>query len=233
MIFGPRRTDVNTKTLSPLFPAVALAVGVALGVPAHASLIDCDSPTLDTDISGRVTPSIGCQILEPISGPNSNVNDSLSLINEEMYFGHDDWLFDGKWEDPTPSGADALLPLIPDPDAPATLIDFDGDAQSGNWTLLNNSLWDLYSDLMFIFKDGANTNLVGYLMEVGATEGSYDSPFISPPFEFQGSGPRDISHISIYMRENGVQIPAPGVLGLFGLGLLGLGWTLRRRRSDC
>lgn len=218
---------MNAKTLSPLFPAVVLAVGVAFGVPAHASLIDCN--TLDPDISGKVTPSIGCQILEPLGG---NVNDftggtdsSAWTVNTNSFFGYSDWLFDGKWEDPDEDG---LNPLFNDG---ASLVAFDGDAQSGTWTLLNNNLWSLYSDLMFIFKDGANTNLTGYLMQVGAQNGTYESPFISPPFEFDREGARDISHISIYMRGNGVPVPAPGILGLLGIGLIGLGLFTRRRTT--
>ncbi|MFV8836677.1 PEP-CTERM sorting domain-containing protein [Aquisalimonas sp.] len=214
---------VRTTSLSLL--AAAPVLGFTLwSAQAGASVINCN--TLDPDISDRVTPSTGCQILEPIGG---NTNDSLSVINDNQFFGFNDWLFDGKWEAPQGGG-----PLFNDPDDPSAFIDVDGDEVGGEWSLALPDFWDNNSELMFIFKDGAFTNLVGYLIETNATGGTYQTPFTFPPFEHQGQGVEqtDISHISVYYRANGVHISEPGVLALFGLGLIGLAWSARRRSHN-
>lgn len=202
-----------------LFPGALLTLGLTFAGNATASLVDCAS--LTPDISGNVTPSVDCRILEPLGG---NTKSSPSLINSEAFFGFSDWLFDGKLDD---SGT----ALVPDSDDPATLVSATGNAQSGIWRLVDPAFWAANTDLMFIFKDGADTNLVGYRMQTGATGGSYTTPFVDPPFELSGnSTSRDISHIGIYFRE-GVPVPAPGVLALLGIGLLGLGWCVSRRRG--
>jgi len=216
---------MHANRLSVLSAATLLACGVGFAGNAQAMLSDCS--TLTGDVEDQVTPNIGCQILQPL-GANENdftggSDPSLWTVNMEEFFGFDDWLFDGKWEDPG-DGTD----LVEDDEDPPTLADFSGDAQSGTWGLDDVSL---FSDLMFVVKDGNDTNLVGYLIDVGFVgEGDYASPFTNPPFDV--NNPRDISHISIYARGEGVEIPAPGILGLMGIGLLGLFAAGARRRRD-
>lgn len=212
---------MRNNPLTLALPGALLLLGLAFANSARAGLIDCSSVT--PDISGKVTPSVGCRILEPLDG---NDNSSPALINAEAFFGFDDWLLDGKLDDNGTS-------LVPDAADPATLVSATGDAQSGTWSLTDAAaFWSDNSDLMFVFKDGDNTNLVGYLIQAGAAGGSYATPFVDPPFDLNGnSGSRDISHIGIYHRGGGIEVPAPAPLALFGIGLLGLGWSSSRRRA--
>ncbi len=210
------------KTVSRSGTLAFLLVGSMLVAgPASASLINCSD--VDGGLENKVNPNQGCQILEPLDG---NQNDSPTLINNTAFFGYSDWSFDGKYDD----DGDALTP---DPGDPATIVSFDGDAESGTWGLVDLDFWASFDNLMMVFKDGGNTNLVAYDITTGALNGDYATPFTSPPFPLPGAGnDRDISHVSIYYRDNGHgEIPAPGSLLLVGLGLVMLGWSLRRRKK--
>ena len=237
---------IDKLTLSKLTFGSALVLGLAFAGSANAGFVSCTGD--DYDISGKVTPSTDCSILKPIGGNTNDFvggNDSSDwTVNQEAFFDYDDWLFEGRWQ----YDKEQEKLVVGEGDEFTRLFRFDGDAQSGDWTLTGD-FWDSNSDLMFVLKDGADTNLVGYLIqefvESGTQEfvesGTYESPFTDPPFPTGNDNARDISHISIYYREgdgngNGTppaEVPAPGVLGLFGLGLLGLGWiTMSRRKID-
>ena len=129
-------------------------------------------------------------------------------VNQEAFFGFNDW----------------------------ELLDKDDNlrrGQSGSWAL-DDSVWDFYSSVMLIFKSGAGTTLVGYLVNQDATSGSWNTPFGYPQFgsldkKGKPKAPKDVSHISYYGRGEPVKVPEPGSLLLFGLGLVGL--ALIRRRN--
>lgn len=211
-----------TKRTALFSATTLLAFGIAFAGNAHAALTDAALTECSDEggsLGGKVTPNDGCQILEPLG---NNDNDSVGgndpsawTVNEEKFFDFSDWWFDGKWQAP----GDDERELIEDEDDEPTLADFVGDSSSGTWSL-NNDV-SAFSDLMFVFKDGGNTNLVGYLIDVEFdVTGEYASPFTTPPFDINEE--KNISHISIYARREGVQIPAPGILGLMGIGLVGL-----------
>lgn len=224
------------KTIISTLMSSTLIAGAMFTVNANASFASCTGEGYD--ISDNVAPNIGCTILEPL---NANQNDSVSppqssfTVNEEAFFGFTDWSFDGKYDNiGNVSGTDG-----------SSLFDFSGNNQSGTFAWTDGVIAD-FSDIMLVFKDGGDTNLVGYLIDMpllltsvgdggfGGT-GTYTSPFEEPPFAFPGQGPRDISHISVYYRSNGGpgpgngDVPEPGILLLLGAGLIGL--SLSRRRQ--
>lgn len=204
--------------------ALGLAMGLAISGTASASFISCintssDSGT-DYNISTRVSTATGCTILAPLSGPSTGQANDVpqpSFVNTEGFFGISNWLFDGKWE--LPGGPDS-----------SSLFNFTGGGSSGGVSYVGGIST---SDIMFVFKDGNDTNLVGYLVPM--LSGNYSTPFTNPPFTFRGApNGKDVSHISVYYREGGggtppQQIPEPGVLLLMGAGLLGLGLARRRK----
>lgn len=219
---------MNKRTLTSIGASLILPLALALPSMSQAAFVSCTGNDPVYDLSGRVTPSTDCAILAPLNGNDndhvSGTDPSLWTVNAESFFGFSDWLFDGKWQE-----ADGIMN-----NDGATLASFDGGPLSGGWSLADPDFWANHEHLMFVFKDGGNTNLTAYLIETGATGGTYLSPFSSPPFPLTGAGnDRDISHISIYYRGEGdvppSQIPEPGLMMLFGTGILAMGWAVRRR----
>lgn len=205
------------KTL--LIPAVVAAAGFIFMSSASAALQFTSCVGDGYDISGKVTPNVGCTMLLPL-GDNDNDNPLPDFVNQDPgFFGIMDWEFDGKFDEIGEAGEVEG----------SFYFDFSGGVQSGTFTY-NGGLGD--GDVMFVFKDGQDTNLVAYLIDLAAltagVDGVYSSPFVSPPFDVANA--KDISHISVYYRMGPeFDIPEPATLGLLGLGLLG--FALVRRRS--
>jgi hypothetical protein len=192
--------------------ALGMVMGVAMTSNASAAFITCSGTGYD--ISGKVSTASDCTILSPLDGKK---NDSLTLVNNEVFFGISDWLFDGQWNTT---------------DDTSGLFDFTGGGSSGSFSYVGGAS---IADIMFIFKGGADTNLVGYL--VTQAGGTYATPFIKLPFPLPGQTTvKEMGHLSVYYRngEGGtppVQIPEPGVLLLVGAGLMGLGLARRRKSA--
>lgn len=205
-----------------LAASLALAVMGTVSAPSYASLSSCagGAGTIADpayDISGNVSNAAACQIS---SESNDNVGGASSTwtVNTEGFFTTTDWLFSGK---------------------PST----GGNTQSGqsgtyNLDALIASVGSSLETVMLVFKDGGGTTIVGYLLNNGTTSGTWASMFDDPPFPISGSGPKDVSHMSIYYTTNPggpggfipiIPIPAALPLMLGGLGLLAL---LGRRRRQ-
>ena len=227
-----------------LYASLAVsALALAFAGNAAASTINTgpsDCTNFDPDISEKVSPITACQILQPLDGQeNDSVGGDPSgwIVNVEEFFGFEDWSFDGKFDDIGKN----------DQVDGSQYFTFSGDEQSGSFTWAGDSVAQDY-DFMFVFKDGGSTNLVAYRIDMenllartatnglAAQTGTYDTPFLFPPFVQQDGDvtQKDISHISVYYRENGFEngqiIPEPATLGLLGIGLFGLGMASYRRR---
>lgn len=200
--------------------AALSSLGVALGFSAagtaSAAFLSCGGDGYA--IGGKVSSAMNCTLLGPLNGAQNDTQAPTLFVNDNSFFGISDWLFDGKWTRSDLGFVDS-----------SGLFDFTGSGASGAFSY-EGPLAGI-TDLMFVFKAGAGTNLVGYLVTAG--DGTYSTPFTKLPFPLTGqSTAKDVGHISVYYREAGttpLQIPEPGMLLLMGAGLMGL--SLARRRK--
>lgn len=100
-----------------------------------------------------------------------------------------------------------------------------GDA-TGTWSF-DASFWDEYSDAAIGFKFGTGNQpdewFVFSLID-GVSSGAWEFFNI---FE-RGGG---LSHVNLYASGDSVNVPEPGALGLFGLGLVFVSTAAARRRK--
>ena len=184
-----------------------MLMGLMAGTSLQALAVPATCQSLG--IQNNVSPNAGCQI-------GTTNNDAIAppplRVNVDQMFGYTDWIFGEKAFD-SEQNIDTGLEVF-------------GTAQSGSW-FIDDSIWDLYSDVMIVLKGGAASsppNYVGYLLMDGQDWGSYLSPFMN------GERRKGISHISIYLRGGGNAVAEPATLALIGIGLVGIAY-LRRRRS--
>ncbi|GAB4360341.1 MAG: hypothetical protein Kow0060_15470 [Methylohalobius crimeensis] len=103
---------MHKKLITRTLAASWMAVGLLYAGNSSASTIACNDGPLSADITDKVNPNEGCLILEPL---NANDNDSVSppassfTVNQETFFGHDDWFFDGKYDELSGSPEDKCL----------------------------------------------------------------------------------------------------------------------------
>lgn len=205
---------MNTKKLVPLAlksasflvgSSVLLAGAIVSSAPANAFSITEGTPCIGSsyNIADNVTGTSACEIAD--TADQDFLNTAPLTVNAENFFGVSNWVFAGKTEYTDRTG------------------------QSGTYNITNSdrASWEA---IMLIFKSGQGTRLVGYLLQKDIYSGSWTSPFEKPPFAFNGNGPRDVSHISVYYKPGSAEpIPTPAMLpGLVGLGVA----TWRKHRAN-
>jgi hypothetical protein len=225
---------MNNNKFKAVISGLALILGsVFSGAAASASFQPCSGTYTNGNsynIADNVSPTINCTMLLPLGDA---VNDSVDppsssyTVNTAAFFGQSDWLFNGKYEiNDQGIGTDG-----------SSFFNFSGGNQSGTFTKAGT--WS-YSDVMFLFKDGGGTNLVGYLINTAVTiGGTYSSPFELTAFpDANGSGSKGVSHISVYYRDTKPggggsggpgSVPEPSQLALLAAGLLGMGASRLRK----
>jgi len=196
----------SLTTSLALSTAAALAVvsSVTVSNPAQAFTTGC-AASIANDVSGASSCGIGDANQDSVS-PNRPLT-----VNTESFFGFSDWQFGGKIGETLGFGGT-------------------GSGQAGSWNISSvfKSTWN---DVMLVFKSGQNTTLVGYLLNDNVTSGQWSSPFEKGVFDVPNT--RDVSHISVYYREdakggNSAAVPEPTTMA--GIALAGAGLAAYRRR---
>lgn len=105
-------------------------------------------------------------------------------------------------------------------------LSFTQDDKIGTWGF-DASFWDVYSDAAIGFKFGTGNKpdewFVFGLID-GVTSGDWEFFNVFK----RGGG---LSHINLYASGESVNVPEPGALGMFGLGLVFLSLAAARRRK--
>jgi hypothetical protein len=200
-----------------LISVAALAVSsIGYAGLASATLVSCPTD-FTTDGTAKVyyldgsganqTAASACQYETP-ADPSTIAN--LTTVNSFGFFGNSAWEDNGQTQT-------------------------NANAQTGSWSILSVDF--VTYDYMIVFKDGAGTNLTGFLLNEEVSSGLWSTPFTAPPFTLPGnSKSADVSHFSIFRTTGDIVIPPeetpePGVLLLMGAGLLGLGMARRRKSA--
>lgn len=207
--------------------ATVLGIGlVALlsSTSVHAALITCPEPGFTTEPNAKVENGAGTAsatlACQYVVPPDpSNVN-TIANINTANFFGSNDWESNGQTQQ--------------------------AGGASGTWTI-NSVDFNTYVYGIF-FKDGQDTNLVGFVFNEQYTSGVWETPFTFPPFVATNGNPpsHDVSDYTIarVQIENcpdcGINpvdvdpIPEPGSLAMMGsalMGMTGMVWWRRRKEG--
>lgn len=220
---------VSTAPLTAIAAgAFLLLVGGASAAPTYCSAFD-PNPNPDGLFVGEVTlggaNSDDCYgVLENVTG-----NPSTSDVNTafgSLYGGGDFTLL---WKDESTGG-----------EAGSSLDGFTFDINADNFgTTGTYSLsWtggQVPATFDFVIGLKASTDAALYIFDdelinttPSSSGGTYEISFTNP-----GGQTPALSNITLFGREgNGGVVPEPASLGILGIGLIGLGWAVRRRKQS-
>ncbi len=212
-------TGASLLTLSAFSPAHAFNLNSSAKAPQSSA-----SYTLNNCLSGPVSGDVGCQYLTP---NNNSLQATESLVNDvdptktgfqyDGFFGNSNWHQLFKEED----GADV--------------------GQSGSFVLDVQNTWN---SAMVVFKDGNDTNLIGFLLgglEYGNNTISWTTPFTDPPFDFNNNQAKNVSNYVVFYSETALPgypgsqpvappQPVPEPTTILGLAIAGgIGAILKRK----
>jgi hypothetical protein len=202
----------------------ALAAGLlGVGGMAQAAVLSCpasfvtDPDAKVENADGTMTAASDCQYISPA---DTNNVASVENINAAGFFGPDDWSLNGANGQVTP-GAGGL---------------------SGTWSIFEADFTSFA--YMIVFKDGSDTNLIGFLLNGSFANGVWSSPFTNPPFNLNEGQVKGVSHYTIVQRAAGEEpcdpqiedcgpneVPEPGSLALMSLGMVAGAYFMKRRRT--
>jgi hypothetical protein len=181
-------------------------------------LVTCPEPGFTTEPNAKVENVAGTQTAtsscQYIVPPDQSNTNTIANINAANFFGSNAWQDNGETQQ--------------------------NGGSSGTWSI-NNVDFNTY-DYAIFFKDGNDTNLIGFVLNEAFTSGVWTTPFTDPPFNLSGgSTSHNVSDWTI-ARVPIADCPGCGInqlttvsepasLALLGFGLLGVGAFARRRRA--
>ncbi|RJG11803.1 PEP-CTERM sorting domain-containing protein [Massilia cavernae] len=213
-----RNNRLEIKTSKLVRVAILAATVLGFGNAAQAALVSCPAsfttnPTAKVeDATGLLTAANACQYTTP---PDSSNVASIANINAAGFFGFSDWTLNT-----------GNLQVDPSND------------QNGTWAITAANF--AANDYIIVFKDGSDTNLIAFRFNELFSNGVWSSPFADPPFDVPNT--KDVSHYTIAQRGgteppcevdcDPQELPEPGNVALFGIGILGAAAAMRRRRKQ-
>ena len=234
----------STAVITHVFAALLMTSPIT----SNAAYQACSTVLGAGDIyaDGQVDCLAASSRINDEGGAGNNVND----VNGNILFGGtEEWQQLPVYNDSSNNDASFLTES-------GSLVDADaGGFNDAGSFLIKASVFDLWDEVMLYFKDGRHgaTAIIISLDSMAANVSGWVDQFgsglvagtcnISPLGScyagdyrnvINGGGDDVISHANLWVRNSKEpphrEVPGPGTLGLFGLGLLGMG-LVRRRRS--
>jgi hypothetical protein len=232
---------MKTKPVQATLAATLLALGLLFTASASADVITCHDTDVVTVKTSDATAQ-GSGEAERIAddcayfGAAGDPDDETSKVNSKWGEPDNEFFFVGKWDIET--GLDEAVPgwqfSVFELDEAVTINDV--TYYFGYELLALDLAWQGRTvDWVLGLKDGSGTGQ-GVGGEGGLVAYYWESITLDIEGKFRSffQDADSYSHASGFVRGNGeppVLIPEPSILALFGLGLLGMGWAMRRRRQ--
>jgi len=196
--------------MNKIVTGLVSSLALIWGITGSAQAVPCSDTT-----SGIFTDSGFTTAAYSTCHDGGSTNDSATELNTQSVFGFTDWVYLDKTGEAGP--VDIGLSITGQ-----------GDIE-GEWSF-NPATWSAYNFITIVLKDGGT-----------APDGDKWSAYLIDPaglssgwwrYGLDDSGSyKQISHLSVYAREGANNVSEPGMLGLLGLGLVGLGIARRRRQA--